>query len=768
MQILSFNFFLYTITGMWRPIEWSSKCSKILYNMFTYLMMCLLLILILAQLLDIILIVDNVDDFTTNSYMLVSVISVFFKAATTVIRRDEIINLIETLQKKPCKAYTEEESDILMKFDRLIRSYSINYTYLAMFSTTGGTIGGIFNVFEGQLPYRIWIPYDYSSPIILWLTSIQELMILICGAIINIATETTVLGFCLQICAQIEILKHRLHNMMKLREKKTSRNSLNDTLNKTGRLSEHILHHLYIIRLAKIINKVFSQVIFVQFFASIIVLCTMLYYLSSHMTITDIATMTVFLICMFVQIFVYCWAGNEVILKSIGLGEAVYQMDWILMPINEQKDLLMIMKRSTRPIKLSSSFLVTLSLESYCNLLKASYSVFNLLHNQSLFLLINMQLLSLNFLMYTVSGVWRPIEWSSNIAKLLYGVFSFTMLLLMYFLVLTQFMDILLVVDNIDDFSTNTLLFLSIFAVAFKATIVVIRRKAIIQLIETLLTPPCKPRNEDEMAIQRKFDKFIRSCSIKYSLLATGSVTGVTIRSVLNVTQGYLPYRVWVPYDTDTSPMFMITSIQQIVTLVFATIINVGTETLVFGLCLQTCAQFEIFENRLHKLISNKIAKYLKPASSTKKKTIISEYIHHHLSIYKFAKKVNVVFNQILFVQFFCSILVLCTSVYYLSAHITESESATLIVYTICMFAQIFVYCWSGNEVILKSVSVSDAIYHMDWPLLSISEKKEVLMIMMRSTFPIKFTSSFLITLSLQSYSSILKMSYSAFNVLQK
>ncbi|KMQ84089.1 odorant receptor isoform a [Lasius niger] len=196
-------------------------------------------------------------------------------------------------------------------------------------------------------------------------------------------------------------------------------------------------------------------------------------------------------------------------------------------------------------------------------------------------------------------------------------------------------MDILLVVDNIDDFATNTLMFLTIVAVTCKATIVVVRRNAIIKLVQTLLTAPCKPRDENEMAIQRKFNKFIRSCSIKYSLLATSSVTGVTVRSVLNVTQGYLPYRIWVPYDTDTSPMFLITSIQQIVTVIFVTIINVGTETLVFGLFLQTCAQFEIFENRLHKLICNKVAKYLKPASSNKERAVISEYIHHHLSIYK-------------------------------------------------------------------------------------------------------------------------------------
>lgn len=112
--------------------------------------------------------------------------------------------------------------------------------------------------------------------------------------------------------------------------------------------------------------------------------------------------------------------------------------------------------------------------------------------------------------MYTVGGVWRPVEWSSNVAKLLYSVFTSTILVLLYFLMLTQFMDILLVVDNIDDFATNTLMFLTIVAVTCKATIVVVRRNAIIKLVQTLLTAPCKPRDENEMAIQRKFNKFIR------------------------------------------------------------------------------------------------------------------------------------------------------------------------------------------------------------------------------------------------------------------
>lgn len=62
---------------------------------------------------------------------------------------------------------------------------------------------------------------------------------------------------------------------------------------------------------------------------------------------------------------------------------------------------------------------------------------------------------------------------------------------------LTQFLDMLLVIDNIDDL-VNSLIFVSVVAVICKATLVVIRRNAIISLVQILLKEPCKPRDEDE------------------------------------------------------------------------------------------------------------------------------------------------------------------------------------------------------------------------------------------------------------------------------
>ncbi|XP_036149725.1 uncharacterized protein LOC105830620 [Monomorium pharaonis] len=782
MQMFSLNFLMYTVGGVWRPVKWSSNIAKLLYNMFTFIAIFLLYFLMITQFMDIILVVDNIDDFATNTLMFLTIVAVSCKATIVVARRNAIIALVQVLMTAPCKPQNEDEVAIQTKFDKFIRSCSIKYSLLATCSCSGVTIRSFLNAVNGYLPYRVWLPYDFNTtPYVFWITSLQQIIAVILCTIINVGTETLVFGMFLQTCAQFEIFENRLHKLIINKTNKSMTNKITYLENSSpssnkGKaiISKYVHHHLEIYKYARTVNAIFNQVLFVQFFGSVLVLCTSVYYLSTHSTLSETATLIIYTICMFVQIYVYCWSGNEVILKSVRVGDTIYNMNWPLLSVNDRKELLMIMLRSTLPMKFTSSFLITLSLQSYSNV---SILMFFCKCIWSFVLIYlckevqNMQILSLNFLMHTFCGLWRPIKWSSNSAKLLYNVFTFIVIFSHYLLMLTQFLDIVLIVDNIDDFATNTLMFLTIVAVCCKATVVVVRRNAITNLVQVLTKTPCKPCDEDEAAIQTKFDMFIRSCSIKYLILTTSSVTGTTIGSVLNIMQGHLPYRIWLPYSDNVPMMFWIISIYQIITVIFSAMINTGTDTLVVGLLLQTCAQFEIFESRLHKLIISKTIKYLGHAfsSSNQDKIGISECIRHHLNIYKYAKTVNVIFNQVLFVQFFASMLVLCTSVYYLSIHITElSEAATFLVYTIGMFVQIYVYCWSGNEVILKSVSVGDAIYSMDWPLLSVNEKKELMMIMIRSTIPVKFTSSFFVTLSLQSYSNILKTSYSAFNILQK
>lgn len=67
------------------------------------------------------------------------------------------------------------------------------------------------------------------------------MLALIFGTIVNVATETLVFGFCLQACAQFEILTHRLHKMTRLSGQEEARKSPSkDTSSRASRLSRHI------------------------------------------------------------------------------------------------------------------------------------------------------------------------------------------------------------------------------------------------------------------------------------------------------------------------------------------------------------------------------------------------------------------------------------------------------------------------------------------------------------------------------------------------
>ncbi|EFN60771.1 Odorant receptor Or2, partial [Camponotus floridanus] len=120
-------------------------------------------------------------------------------------------------------------------------------------------------------------------------------------------------------------------------------------------------------RFAHMVNATFTTMMFIQFSIISLVLCMSVYKLS---TITSLFTLNFahkfsYLCSMLVQIFLYCWFGNEVILKSIDVSTAIYEMDFTKLRVRVMKDLMIIMMRASKPVKISTGYIVTLSTESF-------------------------------------------------------------------------------------------------------------------------------------------------------------------------------------------------------------------------------------------------------------------------------------------------------------------------------------------------------------------------------------------------------------------
>ncbi|KAL0116289.1 hypothetical protein PUN28_011247 [Cardiocondyla obscurior] len=120
MRVLDFTFKILTGCGCWTPNSWTSPCKRLLYRAYTIFIFVLISTFTLSQFIDLILIVDNADDFTDNFYMLLAMIVSCSKMSCLLINRNNIILLTDILQEMPCKPVEPDEVKIRKKFDKII------------------------------------------------------------------------------------------------------------------------------------------------------------------------------------------------------------------------------------------------------------------------------------------------------------------------------------------------------------------------------------------------------------------------------------------------------------------------------------------------------------------------------------------------------------------------------------------------------------------------------------------------------------------------
>ncbi|XP_011501679.1 PREDICTED: odorant receptor 94a-like [Ceratosolen solmsi marchali] len=127
-----------------------------------------------------------------------------------------------------------------------------------------------------------------------------------------------------------------------------------------------------------------------------------------------------------------------------------------------------------------------------------------------------------------------------------------------------------------------------------------------------------------------------------------------------------------------------------------------------------------------------------------------------------YAEKLNEVLFPIILTQFTTSFSILCVTGYLLIKS-SILETLRFISYVIAMLVEIFIYNWYANEV---STKFNLCISEINWTAMHVQSMKEITIMMIRSTSPIVFSCGSLIQLSLTSFMKILKISYSAINLL--
>ncbi|XP_020291766.1 odorant receptor 46a-like [Pseudomyrmex gracilis] len=366
-----------------------------------------------------------------------------------------------------------------------------------------------------------------------------------------------------------------------------------------------------------------------------------------------------------------------------------------------------------------------------------------------------MHVLKFTLLICAFAGCWQPSSWTAIYKHIIYKTYSLFLVSSLYLFSTSQFMNIVLNVENSDEFIDSLYMMLTVFVAGYKQVYMWIDRKNVMMIINVLEKKPFAPCEAREEIIQQKFERLIRRSTLRYLIIVLGAIISVIATSVfLEFKKRNLTYKAWIPFDYSNFVVYFLIYSYQLVGMATSGIVNVACESVISGLLLHICCQLEILEYRLTKL--------------THSENILPDCIRHHNLIFEYACTVNNMFAKIIALQFAVSMLVVCSNMYRIAMATDFATIISLLVYTSAILTQIFIYCWFGNEVKLKSVHLMSGIYNMEWPTLSNNNKRNLLIIMKRSLTPIEFSSVYILTLNLESFVSLLKMSYSMYNVLHQ
>ncbi|XP_035718471.1 odorant receptor Or1-like [Vespa mandarinia] len=365
MSILSLTLKILIFCGVWKPKSWTTTCKKIIYGTYTFLVISFVHSFLWSQMIDMVT-VDNMNDFIESSHMLLTMVIGFCKAVNILMAREKIIKLIDALTDGICLSLDSEESKIQEKYDRTIRANTLHYAIMIETSVLSSILNSLLTDLQAKtLPFRAWIPYDYSSSIVFYLTYFYQMISMTACSLFHVAIDALFCGFLLQICCQIDKLKCRL--------KRLNCDGLDG-------LRKCIQHHYQIYQIAEKVNEAFVMTIFSQFFISSIVLCSSMFeLLKNDLLSTEFMALIIYLSTLLVQIYIFCWYGNEVKLKSIHIAVAFAESNWMSLDNSSQKMILIMMQRAANPIEFVSGYFITVNLDTFVNLIKTSYSAYNVL-----------------------------------------------------------------------------------------------------------------------------------------------------------------------------------------------------------------------------------------------------------------------------------------------------------------------------------------------------------------------------------------------------
>ncbi|GLH00945.1 Odorant receptor 13a [Gryllus bimaculatus] len=234
---------------------------------------------------------------------------------------------------------------------------------------------------------------------------------------------------------------------------------------------------------------------------------------------------------------------------------------------------------------------------------------------------------------------------------------------------------------------------------------------------------------------------------------------------------GSFPYRNWTPFDDWPQPYYALLYLYHV--FMGATLIYMIPlyDLLYFAFVHHACAQFAVLHRSLEGLRARaEAAGAAGPAArEAHMRRCVASCARHHDALHTFVEGVESIVNPVFLNQFVGSSVLFCMTAFQLAVNSTvDMKMITMGALLVSAVFELGIFCFFGNRVMDDSRGVGQAAYNSEWYHASPATKRSISIIMLRSVRPAKLTFGKFAPLSLETYGSILQISYTYFTVLNR
>nr|WEG72118.1 odorant-receptor-24 [Grapholita molesta] len=309
-----------------------------------------------------------------------------------------------------------------------------------------------------------------------------------------------------------------------------------------------------------------------------------------------------------------------------------------------------------------------------------------------------------------------------------------------------------------------------------------VRSWRIDRLIETLQGPLFATRNAFDDKVMRSNARVMSRLLMMYhgSIYLCGAMFGIS--PLINKLSGEVEMTGYFPFDTSGWVGFGMALAFNTIVITLQAYGHVTMDCTIVSFYAQAKVQLQILRNSLEQLVGSdaKLERNIyvgsmgykdieDPAFRVLLKKRLTRCVEHYKLIVWFTSEVEAVFAEAMALQFFIAAWVICMTVYKIvGLSLLSAEFLMMFSYLGCMLAQLFIYCYYGTQVKSESEYINSSIYRCDWVSLSPRFRALLLILMARGTRPVALRTAYIIPMSLDTYISVLRLSYTLFTFLER